>query len=48
MARSFRPTQDEMLRAEIVLGDALPYELRMLDLAVRYIQAPQFEQLKKD
>src|SRR5262249_11547575 len=37
-----------MRRAEIVLSDALPYELLMLDIAARYTQNPQFKQLKKD
>ena len=48
MAKSFAPTREEMARANIVLGDALPYELTMLDIAARYTQRPRFKQLKKD
>jgi hypothetical protein len=48
MGDGLEPTKDEMRRAEIVLGDALPYELAMLRIALQYTQTPQFEQLKKD
>ena len=48
MAESLRPSKEEMRRAAIVLSDALPYELVMLDIAARYTQKPQFKQLEKD
>jgi hypothetical protein len=40
MANHFEPTEDDMYKARIVLSDALPYELVMLDMAARYTQSP--------
>ena len=39
--------REEMERAKIVLDDALPYELAMLDAAVRYMQTDEFSKLTK-
>jgi hypothetical protein len=39
------PNREDMERAKIVLDDALPYELDMLDAAVRYMQTDEFSQL---
>jgi hypothetical protein len=48
MVNRFKPTEDDMRKTRIVLGDALPYELLMLEIAARYMQEPQFKQLKKE
>jgi hypothetical protein len=48
MGESFSPTSEELRKAKIVLGDALPYELAMLDIGARFTQKPEFTQLKKD
>jgi hypothetical protein len=37
-ANMVEPNRADMERAKIVLDDALPYELDMLDAAVRYMQ----------
>jgi hypothetical protein len=47
MGTSFEPSKDDMRKAKIVLGDALPYELLMLDTATQIIGTSRFEQLKK-
>ena len=39
------PNREDMERAKIVLDDALPYELDMLDAAVRYMQTDEFSKL---
>jgi len=39
------PDREEMERAKIVLDDALPYELDMLDAAARYMQTDEFSKL---
>ena len=39
------PNRVDMERAKIVLDDALPYELDMLDAAVRYMQKDEFSKL---
>jgi hypothetical protein len=44
---NFEPTSEELRRAEIVLSDALPYELMMLDVAARYTQTSAFANLEK-
>ena len=36
-----------MERAKIVLDDALPYELDLLDAAARYMQTDEFSKLTK-
>ena len=41
-------TEEHMRKAEIVLSDALPYELFMLDSAARRTQTTEFQQLKID
>ena len=41
------PNREDMERAKIVLDDALPYELDMLDAAVRYMQMDEFSKLTK-
>jgi len=46
MAETTTLTREELERVQIVLGDALPYELAMLDRAARNMQTPQFQQLK--
>lgn len=46
MSNSFEPNEDNMRKAKIVLGDALPYELLMLDAAARFTTTSQFEGLK--
>ena len=38
------PNREEMARAKIVLDDALPYELDMLDAAARYMQTDEFSE----
>src|SRR5215470_5135450 len=45
MGDAFPPTEEELERVKIVLGDALPYELAMLAMAARTTQEPQFKQL---
>jgi hypothetical protein len=45
MAEGFTPNHDDMRRAEIVLDDAFPYELDMLDAAARFMQSDQFKKL---
>ena len=45
MIDTFTPSKEDMGRAEIVLGDALPYELDMLDEATRYMQTDEFARL---
>ena len=39
------PNREDMERAKIVLDDALPYELDMLDAAARYMQTDEFSKL---
>jgi hypothetical protein len=39
--------EPDMERAKIVLDDALPYELDMLDAAARYMQTDEFSKLTK-
>jgi hypothetical protein len=41
------PNREDMERAKIVLDDALPYELDMLDAAARYMQTDEFSKLTK-
>lgn len=41
------PGREDMERAKIVLDDALPYELDMLDAAARYMQTDEFSNLTK-
>jgi hypothetical protein len=41
------PNSEDMERAKIVLDDALPYELDMLDAAARYMQTDEFSKLTK-
>jgi hypothetical protein len=41
-------TAGELEKVKIVLGDALPYELSMLEAAVRYMQEDSFRELKVD
>jgi hypothetical protein len=41
------PNREDMARAKIVLDDALPYELDMLDAAARYMQTDEFSKLAK-
>jgi hypothetical protein len=42
MAHDFMPTEDDLKRAKVLLTDALPYELDMLDAAARYMQTSEF------
>ena len=41
------PNSEDLERAKIVLDDALPYELDMLDAAARYMQTDEFSKLTK-
>jgi hypothetical protein len=41
------PNREDMERAKIVLDDALPYELDMLDASARYMQTDEFSKLTK-
>jgi len=41
------PNREDMERAKIVLDDALPYELDLLDAAARYMQTDEFSKLTK-
>jgi hypothetical protein len=41
-------TAEELEKVKIVLGDALPYELSMLEAAARYMQEDSFRELKVD
>jgi hypothetical protein len=41
------PNREDTERAKIVLDDALPYELDMLDAAARYMQTDEFSKLTK-
>ena len=44
-ANMVEPNREDMERAKIVLDDALPYELDMLDAAARYMQTDEFSKL---
>jgi hypothetical protein len=46
-ANMAEPNREDMERAKIVLDDALPYELDMLDAAARYMQTDEFSKLTK-
>jgi hypothetical protein len=46
-ANMVEPNREDMERAKIVLDDALPYELDMLDATVRYMQTDEFSKLTK-
>jgi hypothetical protein len=46
MAGNFTLTEDDLKRAKIVLTDALPYELNMLDVAARYMKMTEFSKLR--
>jgi hypothetical protein len=41
------PNREDTERAKIVLDDALPYELDMLDAAARYMQTDEFSKLRE-
>jgi hypothetical protein len=46
-ANMVEPNREDLERAKIVLNDALPYELDMLDAAARYMQTDEFSKLTK-